>query len=455
MDTTQRFTPEEPQAGRIDAGEATQRIAAPAIDPNRTALGAPPGALAMQVVPGNRYALATQTTREHALIQVSAENVLAGRRLPLNLCLVIDRSGSMEGEPLEYVKRACTHVVDLLEPTDVLSIVTFEEQVDLVMPARRVVNKALIKEHIRRIQPGNTTNLYDGIVAGAAQVASVRADSYLNRILVFTDGEPTAGIKDYASIVGLVAEQKSRGITVTALGFGPEYNEELLAGIARRSSGNYYYISRPELIPEVFRKELETLLTITAKNLRLRFLLSRWVQLRQVYGHLPSFGPRTAEVGLADLERGAVLSVLAELELGPRPPGSYRVARVVLIYDDATTGRADQQIEEELTFEFTTDPALVAGGASPQVARELEIARASRSLERTMMGLKTQQLTAGAAMQELQRTQMLLLQQGRAEQAREVAAAIQSLQRGSGDAEKTLIGAIIDLDQGKHSPAGS
>src|SRR5205823_9307198 len=192
--------------------------------------------------------------------------------------------------------------------------------------------------------------------------ASVRADAYLNRILVLTDGEPTAGIKDFASIVGIVAEQKTRGISVTALGFGPEYNEELLAGIARRTGGNYYYISRPELIPEVFRKELDALLTVTAKNLRLRLLLSRWVQARQVYGHLPTFGNRSVEVPLPDLERGMSLSAVVELDLGRRPPGSYRVARVEVLYDDAVTGAMGQTLADDLVFEFVTDRSLVASG---------------------------------------------------------------------------------------------
>src|SRR5260370_12133180 len=111
-------------------------IGTPAFDPGRTAMGAP-GGLALQVVPGNRYAMATESGREHALVQLQSSGMMAGRRLPLNLCLVIDRSGSMEGEPLDYVKRACGYVVDLLEPTDRLSLVTFEEQVDVVMPARR------------------------------------------------------------------------------------------------------------------------------------------------------------------------------------------------------------------------------------------------------------------------------------------------------------------------------
>jgi Ca-activated chloride channel family protein len=450
MDQTRIIGP----GGLGPGGEATQQIGgygapAPGFDPARTQLGGGPGGIELSVIPGNRYALATGNSREQVLCQVAASGMLTGRRLPLNLALVIDRSGSMEGEPLEYVKRACQHVVDLLEPSDILSIVTFEDRVDVVMPARRVVNKQLIKEHINRIEPGNTTNLYDGLQTGASQIASVSSDNYVKRMLVLTDGEPTSGTKDFQSIVGAVAEQKSRGIAVTALGFGPDYNEELLAGMARRSGGNYYYITRPELIPEVFRKELDSLLTITAKNLRLRLLLSRWTQVRQAYGYQPVFGNRTAEVLLPDLERGAALSVLAELDLGRRPAGTYRVARAELVYDDCVSGQLGARLEQEVVFEFTSDPALIAAGVNPAVQRELEVAQASRNLERTMMGLKTQQISAGAAAAELQRTQMLLTQQGRTEQANEVGQALQDLRQGSGDVEKTLIGAIIDLDLGK------
>lgn len=434
-------------------GDATQLggyPAGPGFDPGRTAMAGSPYALSLQVISGNQNAHAARSSADHALIQIDASGAAGfGRRMPLNLCLVIDRSGSMEGEPLEYVKRACGHVVDLLDQNDVLSVVTFEERVDIVMPARRVLNKGLIKEHINRILPGNTTNIYDGLVAGCSQVASVRSEGYINRVVILTDGEPTAGVKDYPSIVGCAAEQRTRGITVTALGFGPEYNEELLAGLAKRGGGNYYYIARPELIPEVFRTELEQLLTTVAKNIRLRLVMSRWTELRQVYNQQPILGPRTAEIQLPDLERGASQRTLVELGFGRRPAGTYRVARVEVTYDDCLSGAFNQRLDGDLVFNFVTDPALVASGVNGTVQREIEVARASRSLERTMMGIKTQQLTAMHAMQDLQRTQMLLVQSGRAEEAQEVGQAIQGLRSGSGDVEKTLIGTIVDLDLGK------
>ncbi|HOM72744.1 MAG TPA: VWA domain-containing protein, partial [Armatimonadota bacterium] len=417
-------------------------------DPARTQMAGPPQkGITLQCIPGNKYALSTRASREHLLVSLMASNVMGGARMPLNLCLIIDRSGSMEGEPLEYVKRACGYVVDLLEPNDVLSIVAFEERVEVIMPARKVINKALIKEHINRLDVGNTTNLFDGIAAGASQIASVYSGNYVNRALLFTDGDPTAGIKDFSSIVGLVGEQKSRGITITALGFGNEYNEELLAGIARKAGGNYYYITRPDLIPEVFRKELETLMTVVARNLKLRINLSRWVQVRQIYGHLPTFGNRTAETTLPDVERGSAESALVELEFGPRPAGTYRVARVEVTYDDSVTGRAER-LTEDVVLEFTPDEALVAANVNQQVQREIEVALASRNLERTVMGMRTQQISPAAAVQELERTMSILVQQGKTLQAQEIQQAIDNIKQGAG-VEKTLVGTIYNLDRGK------
>ncbi len=420
----------------------------PGMDPMRTAMGAPMRALEIEAIAGSRYGFAPESSREHLLLLLKSSGAMMGRRMPLNICLIIDRSGSMEGDPLEYVKRACGYVVDLLEPSDVLSIVTFEEQVDVVMPARRVMNKALIKEHINRIQAGNTTNLYDGMVAGCMQLASLNAPGYLNRALILTDGEPTAGIKDFNSIVQQVAEQKKRGISITALGFGGEYNEELMAGIARRSGGNYYYIAQPALIPEVFRRELETLMTITAKNVRVRLNLPRGVQGRYVYGvPSPQMGQRSIEFNLPDLERGSTISNLCELELDRHIPGIFRVVRAEVAYDDAVSGRTEV-IGADATLEFVNDRNQVEAGRNPVVQRELEVHLASRNLEKTMMGMRTQQLTAMGAMNELQKTRTILMQSGRSEQAQEVALAMEELQRG-GEVEKTLIGTIYHLDQGK------
>jgi Ca-activated chloride channel family protein len=356
----------------------------------------------------------------------------------------------MEGEPLEYVKRACEYVVDMLEPNDILSIVTFEENVDVLMSARKVVNKPLVKEHLRRIYVGNTTNLYDGMMSSCLQLTTVmnQAQGYIHRVLLLTDGEPTSGLRDYNSIVQQVAEQKKRGITITALGFGTEYNEELMAGIARRSGGNYYHIQRPDLIPEVFRREMESLMTLVARNIRVRLTLPRWVNLRQVYGMQPNVMGNILDVTLSDIERGTARSVLAELEFDKHPQGTFRVAKVDVAYDDLLNNRP-QNATADCVFEFTKDRNLIQANYNPMVQAELEAAHASLNLQRTMMGLKTQQLTSMGAINELEKTRTMLVQSGRTLQANELTQAMQAIQQGSGDVEKTLIGTIYTLDQGK------
>ncbi len=453
-----RITGDPPLSAPLSDPNRTRMTApAEAADPNKTRMsaapagmtaGASPRALALSAVPGNVYAPVSDLVREHFLYDIRAG--LGGRggvRSPLNISLVLDRSGSMEGEPLDYAKRACAYVVDLLEPDDILSVITFEENADVIMPARRVANKALVKDYINRIYTGNTTNIYEGLMTACQQVASVKTANTLNRVLLLTDGEPTAGPRDFSSIVGQVAEQKGRGITVTALGFGPDYNEELMAGIARRSGGNYYYIARPELIPEVFRRELDTLMKITARNLRLRLQLSRGVSVRQVYGQQPVLGARSAEVTLIDVEAETGLSSLWELEMTPRPAGNYRVATAELLYDDALTGR-QEKLTADTVVEFTADARKIGSGTNPRVQTEIEVARAARSLDKTVMGMKTQQLDRTQVMQDLNRTKTLMLDQGKLAQAQQITQAMQDIQ-GGGSVEKTLMGTIYTLDQGK------
>ncbi|MGI8922887.1 MAG: vWA domain-containing protein [Fimbriimonadales bacterium] len=423
-------------------------------DPNRTQAmqGMPSRGLEVEVIAGRPCALANSPAREQFLVNFKGvDGAFGGARTPLNLCLVIDRSGSMEGEPLDYVKKACAYVVDLLSPEDVLSIVTFEEVVDVLMPPRKVINRDLIKENINRIVPGNTTNLYDGLSLAMQQAMSTNESGFITRLVVFTDGEPTAGIRDYNALVQHVGEIKARGISSTFLGFGYEYNEELLAGMAKRSGGNYYFISRPELIPEVFRTELDKLMTMAARNLKLNLKTARWCALRQVYGHDVPFGERMVEINLADIEKGTDLGLAVDFEFPNHPLGKYRVAAGRLAYDDAITGKAES-VDIDVVLEFTADEAKCSLPQNPIVARSIEVSLASRVVEKTMMGLKAGQITTAMAVAELQKTQMLLAQDGRNEEALQVTQAIRDLQSGNAQqVEKTLIGTVTSLDQGKKS----
>ena len=457
MDPTTRLDPNRTMlTGAPGAVEPMRTQAMGAFDPLKTTGMAPMSngkGLRTEITASRAATMANGPAREQFLVEFIAEGVAptmvgvpssgSSTRTPLNLCLVIDRSGSMEGPPLDYVKQACAYVVDMMGPNDVLSIVTFEETVDVLMPPQRVTNKQLIKDGIQRLMPGNTTNLYDGLLLGAQQVMASTDPGRATRLVVLTDGDPTAGIKDFTALVAHAGEIKERGITSTFLGFGPDYNEELLHAMAKRAGGNYYYIPRPELIPEVFRTELEKMMTIVARNLQLEVKTARWVTMRA-----PGLGD-SANLQLADLERGSSMQQVFDFEFANHPLGWYRVASGKLTYEDLLSGQTES-VDLDFVMEFTSDSARYSAPVDARVSGAAQVAHASKAVEKTVMGLKTGILSPMGAVAELQKTQALLLSEGRTIEAQEVTMALRAIQSGNaGEAEKTLMGTMLQLDQGK------
>ena len=457
MDLTQRIDPNRtimtPQAG----GNATVAMPAQSFSggpgSNRTTVMAPMTALTVEVISGRTVTMANGPAREQFLLELRAGGgetfggVVGGGRTPMNLCLVIDRSGSMEGQPLEYVKQACTHVVDLLMPTDVLSIVTFEEVVEVLMPPQQVTNKDMVKAGIARLAAGNTTNLYDGISLAMQQVSQFIETNRATRMIILTDGDPTAGIKDYTALTTHAGELQKKGISVTFLGFGPDYNEELLAGMAKRAGGTYHYIPQPQMIPDIFRDELNKLMTTVTRNMSLELKLARWVQMNAPQQVMEG----TINIPLADMERGSSIQQVIDLEFPNHPLGHYRVLGGRLTYDDLLSGDT-KTVNLDFEMEFSADSARYSQPVNPRVAQASTIVASSKAIEKTVMGLKTGMITQMGAITDLQKTQALLLNQGRTAEAQEVTMALRALQSGDkGGAEKTLMGTFVNLDQGKSS----
>jgi Ca-activated chloride channel family protein len=334
----------------------------------------------------------------------------------------------------------------MLTPNDILSIVTFEETVDVLMAPQKVTSKQPIKDGIQRLSPGNTTNLYDGMTLGLQQVTGVQDPGRATRMVVLTDGDPTAGVKDFGALGQFASEIKSRGITCTFLGFGPDYNEELLASLAKRSGGNYYYIPQPQMIPDVFRIELDKLMSTVARNLQLTVKPARWVSMRA-----PQATSGTeVSIPLTDLERGSSISQVFDFEFSNHPLGWYRIAAGKLTYEDLLQGKTES-VDLDFIIEFTADAARYSAPQNPLVASAAQVALASKVVEKTIMGLKTGMLTQMGAIQELQKTQMLLTSEGRAAEAQEVTMALRAIRSGdTSGAEKTLMGTMHKMDQGKH-----
>jgi len=200
-------------------------------------------------------------------------------RRNLNLSLVIDRSGSMAGAPLHHALRAAESVVDQLQSTDVLSVVVYDDEVDTVVHPQPVDNPDELKAAISRVRAGGITNLSGGWLKGCEHVKAQLDSQKVNRVLLLTDGHANMGIQDPQLLTATSGQKAEAGITTTTLGFGQGFNEDLLIGMARAASGNFYFIQSIDEATEVFGIELDSLRAVVGQNLTVTLDLADGVNL--------------------------------------------------------------------------------------------------------------------------------------------------------------------------------
>jgi Ca-activated chloride channel homolog len=214
------------------------------------------------------------------LLRFKSDTPTAPRRR-LNLSLVIDRSGSMAGGPLSHALKAAQAVIDSLEPTDIVSVVSFDDEVITVVPPQLVVDRSLIKEKIKAIRAGGITNLCGGWLEGCKHVKTHFDSQMINRVLLLTDGHANSGITDLNILTKTASQKLEEGIITTTLGFGDGFQEDLLVGMARAAKGNFYFIQNINDAVQVFAVELDTMKSVVAQNLTVQLELMNGASLKE------------------------------------------------------------------------------------------------------------------------------------------------------------------------------
>ena len=191
-------------------------------------------------------------------------------RPQINLAIVIDRSSSMSIENrLVFAKAAARQILETLRPTDRIAIVTFDGAAQTIVPSTLVANKAEILPIIQTIKCGQWTNLHEGWLAAGREINQHGHPDTMNRIILLSDGWISKGLSNRDLIVSQAQDLAQSGISTTTVGVGHSYNERLLGDLAIGGDGNYYYVNTPQQLPNLFKKEIDTLIATLARKVTL------------------------------------------------------------------------------------------------------------------------------------------------------------------------------------------
>lgn len=259
----------------------------------------------------------------------------AADRLPLNVGAVLDRSGSMSGRPLDYVRQAAKFLVEQVGANDVLSLTVFDSQVEVVFPAQRVTNKDMLKQAVDSISTGGSTNLSGGLLRGYEEALKECRPEQVNRVLLLTDGMANAGIVDPGMLAGKVGSMLRKGVSLSTVGVGLHFNEDLLIQLAEAGKGSYYYVREADEIPSVFACELAGLLSVVAQSIGLQVHGLSGCKATSVLGYEPAFDDTGMSLTLPDMFHDEEKLLAVEIAHPALAAGEHEIFRMRLSYADA------------------------------------------------------------------------------------------------------------------------
>lgn len=288
---------------------------------------------------------AAPSTQRQLSISISASAAAIDRSVPLNLCLILDHSGSMGGRPLDTVKQAAGRLVDRLKPGDRLSVIAFDHKAKVIVPNQFIDDPASIKKQIDKLRSSGGTAIDEGLKLGIEEMGKGKSET-VSQAFLLTDGENEHG--DNNRCLKLAKLAADYNMTLNSLGFGDDWNQDILEKIADAAGGTLAYIQRPEQAIDEFSRLFTRLQSVGLTNAYLLFSLLPKVRLAELKP-IAQVAPDTIElpvqkegdrliVRLGDLMKDVERVVLANLYIGQLPEGRQAIAHLQVRYDDPAIG---------------------------------------------------------------------------------------------------------------------
>jgi Ca-activated chloride channel homolog len=285
-----------------------------------------------------------RSTRHLVASVIAPEVPRRGQRLPINVALVLDRSGSMAGEKLALAREAVRRSLDALDGSDRFSLVVYDNIVEVLAPSSpaTTVAKRRALQLLEEIEARGTTDLGSGWLRGCEQVATFADGERVSRCLLMTDGLANVGITDRGALVNHAEELQRRGVQTTTFGVGADFDERLLRDIARAGSGNFYFVSSAPQIPDLMASELGEALEVVLRGAALEIALPSGASAKplQSFRHFFAGGDRELRIELGDLVSGQEMDVVVEIEVDVGLEGTEASVEVTVTSRDAERSSA-------------------------------------------------------------------------------------------------------------------
>ncbi|MDJ0902644.1 MAG: VWA domain-containing protein [Xenococcus sp. MO_188.B8] len=302
----------------------------------------------------------SRSSQRQLSLEISAIAETPDYSLPLNLCLVLDCSGSMEGTPLETVKQAAISIIDKLQPGDRISVIAFNHEAKTIVPYQPVADLVKIKHRINALKADGGTAIDQGMKLGIREISLGKRNT-VSHICLLSDGENEHGEDQRClKLAKLAAEYK---ITINTLGFGEHWNQDVLEKIADLANGTLSYIEEPEQVLFEFEQVFARLQTVGLTNAYLIVELSPGVILGKLKP-ITQVAPEAIEipfklegnyvkVRIGDLMTDSARIFLINLYINQLSTGNYQIATVQVSYDNPKIGE-ENSLSPAFSIEITS-----------------------------------------------------------------------------------------------------
>jgi Ca-activated chloride channel homolog len=328
----------------------------------------------LSVRPDRQLIRPNSHSQRFLLARIAAPRAISGRaRPPVNLAIVLDRSGSMSGDKLRVAKAAVEEALARLQPHDRFSVVVYDDVVDVVIESTAASTEARrgAIERLRAIEARGSTNLGEGWLRGCEQVASHLADRGVDRCLLLTDGLANVGITDPGTLATHAAELRARGVSTSTFGVGNDFDERLLQELADAGGGHFYYIADAPQIRDAITSEVGETLEVVARDVNLEITARDDIRIEPISPYkAQAHGNRTV-VSLGDLGSEQVVEVVLRLSFPYGLLGRETGAIVALTDRDGVFGLGGTGGSEpaRLTWTYADDRANDSQPRDPEVDR--------------------------------------------------------------------------------------